>query len=514
MGIFTGKVNVMDELTKEKNFLWSQVNKQKEEIDYLLKKVKSISDNAESNAITLAELEKSAPEHYANILTKSRSATGIHSDIKKKSELVKSAALSMNEYHEKILEIRDEAELKDAEITDCYNKLKSDITKIQDTNSEAAEAESVIQDHLEELDKMREMKSEILSDLNQINDEKELAIEQFSKIKELLRTSIQERNEIKRVYNDVYGYDAPADDEDEDSEIIRVKGKAELLEESYRRIDGKLEEFYKDGKERYNQLNVEIENINNKSVKQFDDYIKSCSDDYSDVKKKINDLLPAAMTAGLAAAYDKKIEMEAKELIRHDTSFRMSIALLVSCSFTPFIIAYFFVDQSTLTFNELINQVKSFLPFIVPIYTPILWLAYSANKKYKLSKRLIEEYTHKGVISKTFEGLSTQVQNMPDSKMAEELRIKLLYNLVDVNSENPGKLISDYNKSDHPLMDALDKSAKLADSVTKLSRIPGFSAIVKHLDDKGKNILAEQDRKVSGALGADVDISENAPNKA
>ena len=34
---------------------------------------------------------------------------------------------------------------------------------------------------------------------------------------------------------------------------------------------------------------------------------------------------------------------------------------------------------------------------------------------------------------------------------------------LEVNSKNPGKLISDYNKSDHPLMDVLDldKSIKL-----------------------------------------------------
>ena len=137
---------------------------------------------------------------------------------------------------------------------------------------------------------------------------------------------------------------------------------------------------------------------------------------------------------------------------------------------------------------------------MMPLYIPILWVAYSANKSYKLSKRLIEEYTHKGVISKTFEGLSTQVSGISDTKMAEELKLKLLFNLVSVNSENPGKLISDYNKSDHPLMDALDKSSQMADAVVKLAKIPGFSRMARHLDEKANKVLAEEEKKIVGAI--------------
>jgi hypothetical protein len=62
---------------------------------------------------------------------------------------------------------------------------------------------------------------------------------------------------------------------------------------------------------------------------------------------------------------------------------------------------------------------------------------------------LIEEYTHKGVLSKTFEGLATQIEELGDSETSNELRVKLLFNLLHVNSENPGKLISDYKTTDH-----------------------------------------------------------------
>ena len=146
---------------------------------------------------------------------------------------------------------------------------------------------------------------------------------------------------------------------------------------------------------------------------------------------------------------------------------------------------------------------------ILPIYIPILWIAYSSSKKLNLSKRLIEEYTHKEVLSKTFEGLSTQINNLEDSQITKDLKNKLLYNILEISSENPGKLISDYNKSDHPLMDALDKSVQLANSVEKLSKLPGIKKLTSVIDKKAKNILAENDTKANKGLDSIEGIDEN-----
>jgi hypothetical protein len=128
-----------------------------------------------------------------------------------------------------------------------------------------------------------------------------------------------------------------------------------------------------------------------------------------------------------------------------------------------------------------------------------------------LTKRLIEEYSHKEVLSKTFEGLSKQIDGIEDKTTSADLRIKLLYNILEVNSENPGKLISDYNKTDHPLMDALDKSIKLTNAVTKLSKIPGFSKLAATLERKSKKILNEETKKVDAGL-ATLDGQGNGTN--
>ena len=104
------------------------------------------------------------------------------------------------------------------------------------------------------------------------------------------------------------------------------------------------------------------------------------------------------------------------------------------------------------------------------------------------------------MLSKTFEGLSEQIKNIENKDTSVDLRNRLLFNLLEVSSENPGKLISDYNKSDHPLMDALDKSVKLANAVEKLAKIPGFSKLAQVLDKKSKNVLGDEEKKVKAGL--------------
>lgn len=130
-----------------------------------------------------------------------------------------------------------------------------------------------------------------------------------------------------------------------------------------------------------------------------------------------------------------------------------------------------------------------------------------------MSKRLIEEYTHKAVLGGTFSGLSNQIESLPrDSLVRDELRTKLLFNLLQVSSENPGKLITDYNKSDHPLMDALENSAKLSGSIETLSKLPGFSAIAKKLAARTEELISNETKKVVDGLAAQSELEKPVEN--
>jgi len=59
-------------------------------------------------------------------------------------------------------------------------------------------------------------------------------------------------------------------------------------------------------------------------------------------------------------------------------------------------------------------------------------------------------------------------------------------NFLQASSENPGKLISNYETSDHPIMEALEQSYKLQIVIDKLAGIPGLGKIADILDKSSK----------------------------
>jgi hypothetical protein len=142
------------------------------------------------------------------------------------------------------------------------------------------------------------------------------------------------------------------------------------------------------------------------------------------------------------------------------------------------------------------------------LYIPVLWFAISSSKKMNLSKRLIEEYTHKEVLSKTYEGLSKQIENLESDETAFDLRTKLLQNFLLMYSENPGKLISDYNKTDHPIMELLENSNKLETTVQKLENIPGLNKIAKLLESKSKKKFEQVANKVEKGIDKALALNE------
>lgn len=210
----------------------------------------------------------------------------------------------------------------------------------------------------------------------------------------------------------------------------------------------------------------------------------------------------------------KKKADEIVSLKEFEVGFNKAILAMVAVSLIPFGVDVYLLGWKGADLVQVIKDMPSLVIAILPLYFPVLWLAYSSNKKLNLSKRLIEEYTHKAVLGKTFSGLSNQIETLPQrSAVKEELRTRLLFNVLQVSAENPGKLITNYNKSDHPLMEALENSAKLSDSVEALSKLPGFSAIARKLSEKSDELLRSQSEKIENGLAAQVSL-EAPPEKA
>ncbi|WP_346837811.1 hypothetical protein [Microbulbifer sp. SAOS-129_SWC] len=416
------------------------------------------------------------------------------------------ASKKTSEYRNRALEAKDEAQKH----LESSRVAISKIEKIErDANSYFANVEQFTMesesfharifeiknrvDEVEELFNNSDELSEKIKNLKSIYDSGEQSL---NKINALYNGIVKRKNEFDEIYYEVMGYD---EESDENGNSERVEGLKDELEAAYSKLSSdikssrtKIEELVSDAKSKLNDAFTSQKD-------SFDDTVIEWRDEYLELAEKIKKLLPDALTAGLSSAYYDKRTAEIDERDRLNSTFKWAIAGLLLVSLIPFSLnAYLFSEGKTL--EEILLDLPNTVLAILPVYIPLLWVAYSSNKKANLSKRLIEEYTHKEVLSKTFEGLSNQIESIENDSISTELRIKLLHNILDVSSENPGKLISDYNKSDHPVIDALEKSSKLGDAIEKVAKIPGIGKLTEVLEVRAKSALENEREKIDRSI--------------
>jgi len=447
-----------------------------------------------------ADLQKKTSDFEKEAKQSSRKA----SEYRNRCEDSKDAALkhlsSIEQAHNQTnnhLEALKEIELEVSAIKEkCQGKLKY----TQDSYEEITSLEASIRKKIETLENIFENHPSLNEEIENLESIFAEGEELQNKINIIHKSSLTRKKEIDQLFHDIFGYT----NKDEDGSETRVEGMKDELENSFEEIKTDITNFSDD-----------ISSFKESKEAEIVNFIENWTHKIEGINKKITDLLPNALTAGLSSAYSIKKEAEENEADKHNTNFHKSIFWLVIISLIPFAVNIVQLFQGK-ELEKLILEMPRLVLAILPLYIPLLWVAYTSNKKSNLSKRLIEEYTHKEVLSKTFEGLSRQINDIDDEDISSELRIKLIFNILNVSSENPGKLITDYNKADHPLIDALDKSVQLATAVDKLSNIPGFTKISKMLDVKSKQLLKEKAMKAEQGLASlneeNEDIEEEKTN--
>lgn len=337
-------------------------------------------------------------------------------------------------------------------------------------------------------------------------------------IKAILSHATSRKAEIDELHKRILGQDISG----EEGKIEHVDGLKDELDKSYKALSEQVGSLNIS----INELTSSISSKHDKKLGEqktrFEELLSKSAARYDSVNDQLIGLLPGSMAAGLSAAYEKKKEEESESLKNFEKSFNKAIWTLVCISLIPISVDIYLLAFEGKNLVQVIQDTPKLIAAILPIYFPVLWLAYSTNKKLNLSKRLIEEYTHKAVLGKTFSGLSNQIETLPhQSAVKEELRTRLLFNVLQVSAENPGKLITDYNKADHPIMEALENSGKLSDSMDALAKIPGFASIAKKLAERSERIMNTQIDKVEKGLLDQVAMtsptaeeSTNEPPKA
>lgn len=458
-----------------------------------MKKQQYVELNGYNNTIIklkeeIKELRKSIERKPADEINEARHALSKCTEYKNRSEEAK----------KEIELIRREINSKKNDISSVVTSIKGSIDNINSVYSQSKEASvelNQLQEKIEIVDSLYEQQDDLTNKIDELTDSYKTGTDLSNKVEALYNSIKSTKNEIEIVSNEVLGYYDEIENDNEEANYN--EGLKDKLEKSFNVIKQEIKEF-----------NDEVEELKESTNNQYNEFIEDRKEEYEGLVKEVEELLPRALTNGLSSAYSKKKDDEIEEKNNLNIQFTRSILGLIIISLIPFMASIYLILGLDKDIISVIKDMPNMVFAMFPLYVPFVWLAYSSSKKLNLSKRLIEEYTHKEVLSKTFEGLSKQIENIKDDTISSELRIKLLYNILSVNSENPGKLISDYNKADHPLLDALDKSAKLSDAVESISKIPGLSKLTKILDEKANKLQKEQDTKVNSGLEAVVETDK------
>lgn len=490
MGIFDKGVDPSD-FDRFKAFINERINSLESKIT---------ATASESAADAQAAL-KSANEYKTQIETIASEMAMAMDEIEREKSTLEKNIRNLDAIHNDCLEKSKSLTAKSSEAIAIYEKLEQ-------VDQSTQEIVQNVESNLEKVKSLLIEAEQIPETLESINNSISTANTQSENIKSILSNSVRRKNELDEIHKEIFGHEI----EDAEGNTVQVDGLRDELEKSYNDISERLGSLNNEVEQAINDIEAEQQKAREAQKEEFSKLLRSGKSELDGVSEQLKALLPGGLAAGLSAAYEKKKEEEAASLSSHERKFLWAVIGLAAVSIIPFSInAYLLIHGATLT--TVLKDTPRMVLSILPLYFPVLWLAYSANKRLNLSKRLIEEYTHKAVLGKTFSGLSNQIDTLPhESAVKEELRTRLLFNVLQVSAENPGKLITDYSKADHPLMDVLEKSARLSESVDALSKIPGLSLVARKLASRRDALLKEQERKIEQGLFANEHVEADEDN--
>lgn len=463
-------------------------DKKSKQIEYLEEERKKLWDRVIAIEKTSRELHKEIQKKASDSEKEAAQSSRKAAEFKNKTELrADEAANLISQINSELIAARKSKEIVEKTLTEATaeKQLISEIKeRLEQSETEYKEKLEILDSWILRIDEFLEKYPELDEQTEKVDGYITEIVDNLDKSSISLTSLNKRKKEIDDLHREIFGYTQ----KNEDGSSTLIDGKKGELENSYERLTSEIAETLE-----------KIELINTQYSTTYSQFEIDHKDKYLALTIEIENLLPKALTAGLSAAFSSKKEDEVRSSEKLQSRFTRGIYALLVVSLLPVGLSIYFLHEKV-GLEEVINRLPRLVLAIVPMYIPVLWFAYSANKKLNLSKRLIEEYAHKEVLSKTYEGLSKQIESINDSAQSEELKFRLLANFLQVSSENPGKLISNYEASDHPIMEALEQSYKFQIAIDRLEGIPGLGKVAAILETKAKRKLEAKKEVLEKAL--------------
>ena len=199
--------------------------------------------------------------------------------------------------------------------------------------------------------------------------------------------------------------------------------------------------------------------------KDLDDFKSKQQQRYEALNSQIEELLPGATSAGLAAAYRAMRKSFAKPIKQYSKLFYISVTVLSLTAFLSTIDSFWTAD-SVVTFID-VTDYKNFLSNLahkLPIILPVFWLAIFASKRRSEALRLQQEYSHKEALAKSYQNFKDQVDSLQSEKR-EELLEKLLAAAIDAVSSNASDTLDRKHGDSTPANEGLEKTVSLLEKL-------------------------------------------------
>lgn len=210
--------------------------------------------------------------------------------------------------------------------------------------------------------------------------------------------------------------------------------------------------------------------------KKIDDLYKTLKDfeesqklKYKTLNEEIESLLPGATSAGLATAYRDLKNSFKKPIENASRIFYISIASLVAFSFILTIESLELWSIKFTKYDDLKNVLNSII-YKLPIYVPIIWLAYFSSKRRSEYQRLEQEYAHKEALAASYHSYKKQLEDLAsdDTSILEDLISKTIHAI----SHNASATLDGKHGDKTPIHElsekTVDKIGELAKTLTGL----------------------------------------------
>lgn len=335
----------------------------------------------------------------------------------------------IDEFHEKCFGVdEDSYTSKMAELDEIYEKVFDDddgyLEKIEATNKEANEYR----------DEILEYKTELLD-----GDSENESIKQ--QIHELNQEMLSNQAKMQSFINEyITGSISMVKTENGVQKEVKNKSKKELVDDLHKSFEG----------------HIVLEKAKIATyIEEFDKYKIA-------KQAEIEGLLKSATNASLASAFESfrsQTESLKKESEKYFFGTIIALVIAIVLPYIPFFRAWMFVADNV--YVELLKRV---------LFTgPLVWLAYYQAKKTNQYFRLEQEYAHKAVVSRSFEGYKSQVLELyKDNTASQDMLQKLLVGSIETIAKNPAEVLDNIKGSSHPLEDIKENLSGVVDPITKL----------------------------------------------